>query len=617
MTRPSPPSYSADGRDRRDRRALALVLFGALAHIVLHFGAVADDPLGHLLASPFNDSRMRLVSVRDWLAGQGWFNMTTPRVLPPDGLSLHWSRYVDLGVGGVVAALGFVAPPQRAEALALIVWPALVFMAFTALVAGFTLRRFGRSAAAIAVLTILLWRLNWNYFGPAQLDHHGPQILLLTIVIVSLVGPVTSQTRRGLLGGAAAALSLAIGLETLLPIAAAGVILAMRTTLHPGSAASQLRAFGLGLAALATLLHLGQTAPGAWWLARCDELGPAFLGLLGIAALAACVLAMAGPRLGRLRDRVALLAGVGLAAGLGAALVLRTCPGFPYGNLPPELRELVALRITEARPALDFILGLHDLAFTLLATAFCTTLIASGLFAVRLADDRTTGPERQAVTVLLVFAWIGCLGALSQIRLILLSAPAVPVLLGYVAGRLLAARASMPNPTRGSLAVLVVASLCLIPGQLYQAYRIGATIAAPATPAEAAQLPDTAAARPVDACSTAEILQSLDTLPRGRILSDLQLSTAILLVSHHDIVSAPYHRSAEALYNGTLALSGGAEDLLGAVETSRVDYVVLCRDASYGGRATFASGLARGAHHPGLVALPGLHPDLVVLRPER
>jgi hypothetical protein len=43
-----------------------------------------------------NDSIMRLLSVRDWLNGQGWFDMSNGRVLPPEGISLHWSRYVDL-----------------------------------------------------------------------------------------------------------------------------------------------------------------------------------------------------------------------------------------------------------------------------------------------------------------------------------------------------------------------------------------------------------------------------------------------------------------------------------------------------------------------------------------
>ncbi|MFW5641258.1 MAG: hypothetical protein ACOCY0_00685 [Roseicyclus sp.] len=595
--------------DRAGRRALALVLIGALLYVTLRFAAIAGDPVGALVASPFNDSLMRYLSVTDWLAGQDWFDMGNARVLPPEGLSLHWSRYVDLGIGGVIAGLGLALPPERAAPLALVVWPALLFVAFLALTARQTLRLFGPRAAAFAVLSLVLWQLTWNYFGPAQLDHHGPQILLLAVVIFSLLGPEETRTRRGLLGGAAAALSVAIGLENLAPIAAAGLVLALRVTLRPEDA-PQLRAFAGALAALAALLHFGQTPRAEWLMARCDELGPAFLGLVGLAAAAALILAAAAPRLPRLRPRIVLTAATGLAAAAGALLILRTCPGFPYGNLPPELQEIIARGIAEARPAQAFVLALSDPAFTLLPPAFGTTLIASALFAWRWRAGRDTGPERQAVAILLLFAWIGCAGALAQIRLLLLAAPVVPVLLGYVLAHLLAARAAMAHPSAGSLAMLAVALTCLAPGQVYMAFRVGATMVAEAAPAPRPDGP-----RPLAACRDSGILESLRTLPQGRVLSDLQLSTAILITTPHAVVSAPYHRSAEALANGTLALRGDAERLLTALETSSVDYLVLCRGATYAGPDTFVTALARGEAHPALTGIAGLHPDLVVLRP--
>jgi hypothetical protein len=593
------------------------VAIAALVYLAARFAAAAGDPVGHLIASPFNDSIIRYLSVTDWLAGQGWFDMTNHRVLPPEGLSLHWSRYVDLGIAGVIAGLGLFVPSERASALALLAWPAFLFLAYIAVTARMGLRLFGPRAAAVAILTVVLWQLSWNYFGPAQLDHHGPQILCLAVVIFSLIGPETTQTRRGLIGGAAAALSLAIGLENVLPIAAAGLILALRTTLQPAQAAAQLRAFGLGFAAIAGLLHLGQTAPAEWFLARCDELGPAFLGLVALAGAAALTLATAAPRLAHPSGRAALTAAIALATGAGAALILRTCPAFPYGNLPPDLQDLIARGISEARPALSFVLARSDPAFTLLPTAFGTTLFASALFAWRWRSGRDGMPERQTVAVLLVFAWIGCAGALAQIRLLVLSAPAVPVLLGYVLAHLLAARAAMASPARGSLAVLAVTLTCLMPGQIYMAYRVGATMVAqaapPAAPGPDASRPDRP--RTVTACRDAEILRSLDSLPRGRVMSDLGLSTAILLTSGHDIVSAPYHRSAEALRNGTLALRGDATTLLTALEGSAVDYLVLCRNAVYSAPDSVLSGLARGTGHRALVEVPGLHQDLRVLRP--
>ena len=44
------------------------------------------------------DDAMRLVQVRDLLAGQGWFDLTQYRLNPPDGVAMHWSRLIDLPI---------------------------------------------------------------------------------------------------------------------------------------------------------------------------------------------------------------------------------------------------------------------------------------------------------------------------------------------------------------------------------------------------------------------------------------------------------------------------------------------------------------------------------------
>src|SRR5437763_854664 len=46
------------------------------------------------------DDAMRMVQVRDLMAGQGWFDMIAHRLDPPDGLLMHWSRVVDVPLVG-------------------------------------------------------------------------------------------------------------------------------------------------------------------------------------------------------------------------------------------------------------------------------------------------------------------------------------------------------------------------------------------------------------------------------------------------------------------------------------------------------------------------------------
>ena len=47
------------------------------------------------------DDAMRLVQMRDFLAGQGWFDLREPRLGPTLGYESHWSRLIDAGLAGL------------------------------------------------------------------------------------------------------------------------------------------------------------------------------------------------------------------------------------------------------------------------------------------------------------------------------------------------------------------------------------------------------------------------------------------------------------------------------------------------------------------------------------
>ena len=82
------------------------------------------------------DDAMRLVEVRDLLAGQCWFDLTQYRLSPPDGVAMHWSRLIDLPLAMLIRAGEIVLPPALAEQVATIVWPAALLLFFLAGVAG-------------------------------------------------------------------------------------------------------------------------------------------------------------------------------------------------------------------------------------------------------------------------------------------------------------------------------------------------------------------------------------------------------------------------------------------------------------------------------------------------
>jgi hypothetical protein len=50
------------------------------------------------------DDAMRLVEVRDLIAGQGWFDLVEHRLDPP-GIAMHWSRLIDAPLAGLILVL--------------------------------------------------------------------------------------------------------------------------------------------------------------------------------------------------------------------------------------------------------------------------------------------------------------------------------------------------------------------------------------------------------------------------------------------------------------------------------------------------------------------------------
>ena len=59
----------------------------------------------HWFVLPDTDDNMRFAQVRAWLAGQGWYDLRQHRMDPPAGVSIHWSRIVDLPIAGLFLLL--------------------------------------------------------------------------------------------------------------------------------------------------------------------------------------------------------------------------------------------------------------------------------------------------------------------------------------------------------------------------------------------------------------------------------------------------------------------------------------------------------------------------------
>ena len=75
-----------------------------------------------------NDSLLRLVEVRDLLAGQGWFDLHQYRMGVEGGFVMHWSRLVDAPIAAIVLAAEAVTGNRAlSEAVASVLWPLLLY----------------------------------------------------------------------------------------------------------------------------------------------------------------------------------------------------------------------------------------------------------------------------------------------------------------------------------------------------------------------------------------------------------------------------------------------------------------------------------------------------------
>ena len=193
-----------------------------------------------------NDSMLRLVQVRDLLAGQGWFDLAQYRMGPEGGFVMHWSRLVDAPIAGImlaVSALGGSA--GTGETVALVLWPFLLAFASLYLILR-AARGFGGDAAMLPALVIGGGALYFvGIFQPATLDHHNVQVVLLLAALAGVIDP-GRRSGAGLVAGISCALMMAVGMETLPCVAVIGLIVALLLVFGGAADWDVGRGFGVG-----------------------------------------------------------------------------------------------------------------------------------------------------------------------------------------------------------------------------------------------------------------------------------------------------------------------------------------------------------------------------------
>lgn len=285
------------------------------------------------------DDAMRMVQVRDLLAGQGWYDMTQWRLDAPGGVFMHWSRLVDLLLVPLLKFFGLFLSPEQAERAARIAFPTL-FFAILLWGGAWAARIFaGASARVYGVFAILFCGVFFWQFPPGRIDHHAPQITLLFFAVAALARAFDpAQGRWAALAGACMAVSLGIGLENLPFFALIAAVPGLLFACWGIEARKLLVSFAGGLALTLAGVFLLTVGPRHWLVPSCDALSAPYLaGALGGAA-AYGLLALCGrwPA----PARFVALAFLGAAALAPVVLLWPECLQSPYAAVDPVVRSL-------------------------------------------------------------------------------------------------------------------------------------------------------------------------------------------------------------------------------------------------------------------------------------
>ena len=507
------------------------------------------------------DDAMRLVVVRDLLAGQGWYDNLQHRLNTPFGAELHWSRLADLPLAASILVLRPIFG-TAADWIAAGIVPLVLLCVLLILSGRIALILVGREGLLPAFALPAFSLSVLSEFAPGRVDHHALQILLL----LALVWCTMEALRRpvfGLWAGIVAATGLAIGIESLPGVAAAVVAFGLMWVFDPRLTPAVQR-FG-GAFALAALLHLMVgIAPGRWLEPACDAISLTYVAaaVAGGLALTGLTLLPVGSSSPWPRLAFGTIAG-GVVAG-GLALAFPVCLGGPYGALDPWLVENWLNGISEVAPLWSSYF--EDPSYALAVGIPPLVGLAAG--AARLL--RGPREARAAWWVFAGFLLVSILVMLVQVRGSRLATPlAVPACAWLIVEtrRFYLAR---PDVARAGLLVLSWLASSGIAIAVAGRVVLAAMPGAPAPPADAMR------ATRLD-CLAPEAFATLATMPAQRVMTPIDLGAHMLLHTPHEVVAAPYHRNQQGVRDTFAFFNEPVATARDGLAARGVTLVVVCR----------------------------------------
>lgn len=520
----------------------------------------------HWLTLSDTDDNIRYLQVKDWLAGQGWYDLRQYRLDPPAGFNIHWSRLVDLPIAALMLFFRAFLDQGLADRLACGIAPMIPMLPLM-LGLGFIARRLaGGNSWFLAAIAPFAAQMGISMFMPMRIDHHGWQLAFAIMMLAGLID--RNWLRGGIVAGVSSALSIAIGMEMIVYLAAGGALIALRWVFKEG-AARRMLPYALSLGGSTSILFL-LFASYANREQVCDAISPIWVAIFAAVSAGMTLLALLPLKSWPARLGAGMVVGAAVAA--FAWLNWPQCLSGAY-QISPELQKLWLANIREAKP---LTVQSRSLIVTLMA------LPAAGLFGLiwALWDSRRDSDRLWAwVTVGLMMLFSTAL-LFWQLR----AGPAAQLLAippaAWAAYRILCALAT----GRAAARVAAVAGAGLLTAaafatplypQINQLW-IKATGEVPKPQRPAVKAREKVIDKANGRCRTLPALEVLNQLPPATIFTMVDLGPRLIVATHHSAVAGPYHRNGAVILDMHHAYDGPVEDFRPIAARHHAAYLLVC-----------------------------------------
>lgn len=543
-------------KEELDRRWLAGMLVFWLGVVVWYVWQRQGNI--HWLALTDTDDNMRLMQVRAWLAGQGWYDLRQYRLDPAmGGFDIHWSRIVDLPIAGLILMLkpflGTAAAERWACGLAPLL-PLTVTMTGLCLTAR---RLIAPHAWPLALVILMGCTSTILQYAPLRIDHHGWQLACLAMAVAGLAD--TKRARGGATVGISSAVSLTIGLEMVPYCAMADAIIVLRW-IWDRKDAPRLAAHGLTLAG-GSALGFALFASNANQAMRCDALTPVWLSVT--VATGSLLFALSRARADNRWVRLALAAAAGGVIVAGFASLFPQCLGRPE-QVSDELARTWLNNVREARPIYT-----HGFKIGFPIAVLPVIGIVGALVATWRARRSEAAVAWAAIALFTAFAaamllWQIRAGPAAQ----MLSVPGATALAWWIVPWFLGRSSMLLRVFGSALAFLIVSGLFAglvlpyLPGDKGKGGKAGPDRVAQANAA----------------CARVTSLRPLNAIPRAILFSHVDMGPRLITITHHDGVAGPYHRNGNAILDVHHAFTGPASGFRPIAARHKARYLLICPD---------------------------------------